>query len=108
VAVIVLTGCGSASASASATKTQQSCTAISAVLSDGPDPDADPVGYAQAQILPLEQLKVTEPALRQAVQNLVSAYKTFSSSSPATAAGDAVKVSEAEKALNAICPGAAG
>jgi hypothetical protein len=107
VAVIVLAGCGSAAASASATQTQQACTAVNAVLSDGPDPDADPVGYAEAQILPLEQLKVTEPALHQAVLALGSAYRTFSSSSAATAASDAAKVTSAEKAVNAICPGAA-
>jgi hypothetical protein len=107
VAAIVLAGCGSASPSASASKTQQTCTGISAVLSDGPDPDADPVGYAQAQILPLEQLKVTAPALRQVVQTLVSAYRSLSSSRGATAASDAKQVTAAENALNAICPGAA-
>ena len=35
---------------------------------DGPDPDADPVGYAQAQILPLEQLHVSADDDRQGDQ----------------------------------------
>ena len=47
-------------------KTQQDCITVSDVLSDGPDPDADPVGYAQAQVLPLEELSISEPALRAA------------------------------------------
>lgn len=77
------------------------------VLSDGPDPGADPVGYAEAQVLPLRQLKIAEPALREAVQKLGSAYEAFASSTGHASAADALKVSAAERVLNAICPGAA-
>jgi hypothetical protein len=100
--------CSSSSHStAVGSKDQQACTAVSAVLSDGPDPDADPVGYAEAQVIPLEQLRISEANLRSAVKNLASAYETFSSSTGGAATRAAVNVSAAESALNAICPGAA-
>ncbi len=75
------------------------------VLSDGPDPGADPVGYAQAQILPLRQLKIADAPLQRAVQALAAAYEAVSSGN-----GDSVstkQVSAAEKAVNALCPGVA-
>lgn len=106
--------CGSSSASPSSrsssaallgTPKQQDCVAVGDVLSDGPDPDADAVGYAQAQILPLRHLKITDASLYRAVQALASAYQAFSSSGgdPASAR----QVSAAEKAVNVLCPGAA-
>ncbi len=39
-----------------ARRSKQTCKQVEAVLSDGPDPEADPVGYAQAQILPLREI----------------------------------------------------
>jgi hypothetical protein len=108
-AAFSLTACGSSNggSASSQSTTQQDCTAIANVLSDGPDPGADPVGYAEAQVLPLEQLKVAEPSLRQAVDALDSAYRKFSANDGADSARYAVKVSVAEKALNKICPNAA-
>jgi hypothetical protein len=103
-----VTACGSSapsSASLTGTARQQDCTAVSDVLSNGPDPDADPVGYAEAQVLPLRQLTLSDPALRPAVHTLAAAYQALSASHGAPA--DAVKVSAAEHAVNAICPGAA-
>src|SRR5580698_6967227 len=56
---LMLSACGSSSpaSSSSLSAKQQGCTAVSDVLADGPDPDADPVGYAEAQVLPLSQLR---------------------------------------------------
>ena len=54
---------------------------VSAVLSDGPDLDSDPVGHAEAQILPLRQISAPD------------------------CAKEALAV--ASKKLNTICPGAA-
>ena len=51
---VVLCSCGSSVHSVAAA-TQDTCQRVSAVLSNGPDPDADPVGYAEAQVLPLRQ-----------------------------------------------------
>jgi hypothetical protein len=98
----------SAATSASAAKAlaQATCQQIGAVLSDGPDPDADPLGYAQAQILPLRHITVPNPALRTAVGQLSDAYQQFyTSNGKSTDAKEAVAV--ATKKLNSICPGAA-
>lgn len=98
-------GSSSSSASKSGTSVQQSCTAVADVLSDGPDPDADSVGYAQAQVLPLQQLKISDPALSAAVHKLDVAYQAFSSAGGT--GPSAVQVDQAQDAVNAICPGAA-
>lgn len=105
-ATTTVAACGSSSSSGSSSSAvQQSCTAVTDVLADGPDPDADPLGYAQAQILPLRQLKISDPGLNTAVQNLASAYQSFSSG---TGTGQsAMAVDAAQNAVNAICPGAA-
>ena len=109
-----LAACGSshpsASASASAlqgTARQQACTSVSGVLADGPDPDADSVGYAQAQVLPLQQLKLGDRAVQQAVNQLASAYRAFSTADATAAPAAAIAVSKAQNAVNALCPGAA-
>jgi hypothetical protein len=97
-----------ASASASqAAATAQDCTDVTDVLADGPDPDADSVGYAEAQVLPLQQLKIGNPAIQSAVTRLDAAYKAFSSDTGSAQTQDAIKVSSAEATLNALCPGAA-
>ena len=73
------------------------------VLSDGPDPGADPVGYAEAQVLPLHELELPDTKLREVVDKLASAYQAYGSNgAPSLAA----KVASEEKVLNAICPGA--
>jgi|HubBroStandDraft_1064217.scaffolds.fasta_scaffold77260_1 hypothetical protein len=103
--------CGSSSSASTAvlfgTARHQQCTSVADVLSDGPDPTADPVGYAQAQVLPLRQLKVTDATLRKAVTALADAYQDYSTSTGAASKAAAQRVSMAEAAVNAICPGAA-
>ena len=58
-----LTACGSSGPAATAgaastartgTARARDCERVGVVLADGPDPGADPVGYAESQILPLE------------------------------------------------------
>jgi hypothetical protein len=106
---LTLSACGSSSpaSSSSLSAKQQACTAVSDVLANGPDPDADAVGYAEAQVLPLRQLKLADTTLAHAVDQLDTAFKSFSSTNGAKGTPAAVKVSAAEKALNAICPDAA-
>jgi hypothetical protein len=106
---LALSACGSSSpaSSSSLSARQQGCTAVSDVLADGPDPDADSVGYAEAQVLPLAQLNLADPTLAHAVRRLDTAYKSFSSTNGAKGTPAAVAVSAAEKAVNAICPNAA-
>jgi hypothetical protein len=111
---LAVAACGSSSAPPSSRPSsaalvgppkQQYCVTVGDVLSDGPDPGADPVGYAQAQILPLRQLKIADAPLRRAVDALASAYQAFSSGNGDSASTK--QVSAAEKAVNALCPGVA-
>jgi hypothetical protein len=106
---LALAACGGSagtSASAAATSTRQSCRQIGAVLADGPDPDTDPAGYAEAQILPLRQVRIADRPLKTAVGQLDSACQHLLRSDGSSAA--AVKaVAAASKKVNAICPGAA-
>lgn len=106
-AAVAVTACGSSSSSSAAvagTATHQDCVAVGDVLSDGPDPGSDPIGYAQAQILPLRKLKIADTSLRRAVQALASADQTFSSSG---GSAGAAQVPKAEKAVSTLCPGVA-
>lgn len=110
--VFPLAACSSWPSSATSTKLlgttkQQQCTSVSDVLSDGPDPGADPVGYAEAQVMPLRQLKLTDPSLSKAVKTLAAAYEAYATSTGSAGASAKVRVSRAEDAVNAICPGAA-
>ena len=107
---IAIAGCGSPASSHAATSAilgtsvQQDCTAVGDVLSDGPDPGTDSVGYAQAQVLPLRQLKIADAALRRDVLTLAAAYQAVSAGGGPAAAG---AVTKAEKAVDSICPQAA-
>jgi hypothetical protein len=101
----LLSACGSAPAHAQSGALRSACQQISAVLSDGPDPGADPVGYAQAQILPLRQVHTADKRLRAALDQLSSAYRQFTDTKGSPAARRAV--SGASRGVNAICPGAA-
>ena len=76
------------------------------MLSDGPDPDADPVGYAEAQILPLGQIRTADAPLRAAIGRLARAYQEFFASNGTSGAAK-LAVATASKQVNAFCPGAA-
>jgi hypothetical protein len=78
--VVLLGACGSSSTSLSTSsraELEQTCRHVQAVLSDGPEPQADPAGYAQAQVLPLRQIHTSEKGLREAIDGLASAYESF-------------------------------
>jgi hypothetical protein len=107
-AVPILTACGSSPArsAASGVSVSATCTAVSAALSDGPDPDADPVGYAEAQIKPLRAIHASDQKLRAAIGDLAVAYaRVFAGNGSSAAASKAVTAAAAK--VNAICPGAA-
>ena len=98
---------GSAAAStASTAAVHATCAQVSAVLSDGPDPDSDPVGYAEAQILPLGQIHTSDAQLRAAIGKLAGAYRTFFDSNGNSASAK-LAVAAASKRINSFCPGAA-
>jgi hypothetical protein len=81
------------------------CHQIEAVLSDGPDPNADPVGYAQAQVLPLRALHTSDGALQKAIDELAAAYQGVVAAG-GTGKATAKQVAVAGKNLDAFCPGA--
>jgi hypothetical protein len=80
------------------------CQALSAALSDGPDPSIDPVGYAEAQVLPLRQITTSDAALGTAILELSSAYESFYKSNGSKASSQLV--SAAAKNVDHYCPGA--
>jgi hypothetical protein len=102
--IAVLGGCGSSAGPAPHTGPVAACQLVSAVLSDGPDPAQDPVGYAEAQFGPLRQLHTSDRSLQAAVDRLSSAYETFFHDG-GSATGRKT-VSEAAGSVNALCPGA--
>jgi hypothetical protein len=100
-----LAACGPSGTPQASRATAQGCLDVSAVLSDGPDPGFDPVGYAQAQILPLTQVDTSDRALHAAIVALDGAYRRAFSTNDAPGAAQAV--AKASIRLDAICPGAA-
>jgi hypothetical protein len=102
--VVLLAACGSSKpAPSSAQVEKQACKQIEAALSDGPDPEADPVGHAQAQILPLREIHTSDGTLHRAIETLAAAYRSFSSTDGSNAAKSAV--STAGKTIEHLCPG---
>jgi hypothetical protein len=101
----LLSACGAAQPHARPGALKYTCEQVSAVLSDGPDPGADPVGYAEAQILPLRQVHTADSRLRAALAELSSAYRQFTETRGDRSAKRAV--SGASRSVDAICPGAA-
>jgi hypothetical protein len=101
-----LCACGSSGpAQASDQGLQSVCQDISAVLSDGPDPSSDPVGYALAQVKPLEQIKTPDKALQAAIDDLASAYERVVTTKDSASARQGVAA--ASDKVDTICPGAA-
>ncbi len=96
----------SSSAATSSAAVRATCAQVGAVLSDGPDPVADPVGYAEAQILPLGQIRTPDPQLRAAISKLASAYRAFFASNGSSGAAK-LAVAAASRRIDAFCPGAA-
>lgn len=109
---LAVAACGSSSSQSShaallGSTLHQECTTVADILADGPDPDADPVGYAEAQVLPLKQATITDAGLKKAVTALADAYQDFSAGSDPGGTSAALKVDKAVIEVNAICPGVA-
>lgn len=103
---VCLGGCGSSGPPATLSPLNESCAQVAAVLSDGPDPGADPVGYAAAQVLPLRQIHTASHALGQAIDRLAAAYHTVAVDNGGVRSAKR-GVAAASAAIDAICPGAA-
>jgi hypothetical protein len=102
---LLLGACGSSgSAAGSGTSVQQACHKVSAAASDGPDPDADPIGYAEAQVLPLRNIRTSDKDLQSAIDALASAYQDVFDTNGSASATHAL--ARSSHAVDAICPGA--
>ncbi len=102
---LALCACSSSGNAAPAEASAKTCQQVGAVLSDGPDPTQDPVGYAEAQILPLRQVHTSDPQLRAAISKLASAYAAFfANNGKSESATSAVLAAAAH--MNKLCPGA--
>jgi hypothetical protein len=92
---------------AAAAKTPSAlCQQILAVLSDGPDSGADPVGYALSQIMPLQAIHSSDTSVMHTVSQLVSADQAFYNSN-GTDKSAATAIKKADASLNKACPGVA-
>ncbi len=102
----LLGACGSTSSQTPGAEIEQTCRQVEAVLSDGPEPAADPVGYAQAQILPLREIRTSDRRLHAAIYRLAAAYDAFAAEQRLGRTAKSA-VTAATDSVNAICPGAA-
>jgi hypothetical protein len=106
-----LAACGSSQSPAAkttttaATKAQQACGEVSAVLSDGPDPGADPVGYAEAQVKPLRQIHTSDSTLSSAITMLADEYSSYYTANGRGSSVNAALTTAINK-INKLCPGA--
>jgi hypothetical protein len=93
------------SASGTSAAASETCQQVSAALSDGPDPGTDPVGYAEAQILPLRQIRTSDPALGKAIDTLADAYSGYFAAN-GTGKTARAALTTAINRVNSLCPGA--
>ena len=101
---LVLSACGSSpGATTQSHAIKKACQQLSAVLSDGPDPSVDPMGYAEAQIEPLSKVKVHDANLQTGIDYLDAAYRLDYATNGSRAAGRTVKA--AMKIIDIYCPG---
>ncbi len=104
-AILPLAACGSSGNAPAQAVVARTCQQVTAVLSDGPDPGSDPVGYAEAQILPLRQIHTADSTLKVAIIRLASAYSGFFTSNGKSASA-ASAVTTATARINKLCSGA--
>jgi hypothetical protein len=109
-AALLLAACGSSSSAPAAATAQpvpaaNICVQVADVLGNGPDPDFDPVGYAEAQYGPLASVHTDKPGLQQALRTLATAYQDEFQHGVTKRTRSAVKA--ASHGVNTFCPGAA-
>ena len=106
-ALPVLAACRSSTPASGQTATKapaQVCQQLLAVLSDGPDPSADPVGYALTQEQPLGQIHTSDHSLAETISSLISADRALVHSNGSDhMATTSIRADDAD--LNKACPG---
>jgi hypothetical protein len=106
----LLAGCGSSSSGAAAPSGEavpaaDVCVQVADVVGNGPFPDFDPAGYAEAQYRPLAAVKADKPGLQAALKQRLTAYphEFVHGVTKQTKSG----VKSGQRAVNSVCPGAA-
>jgi hypothetical protein len=102
-ATLIITFGTGTSPKSKANVVHSACQKVTAVLSDGPDPSADPVGYAEAMILPLGQIKTSDPELQTAIDYLDTTYRLFYETNGSHASAKTVRA--ARRFVAVYCPG---
>jgi hypothetical protein len=87
----------------SASVVKSACTKVNDALSDGPDPDVDPLGYAEAQVVPLLSIKSDDASLQKAIHSLGDAYRSYFHAGGKNATATVVKTSQST--INRLCKG---
>ncbi len=82
------------------------CQQLNGIFSDGPDPDADPVGYALSQVEPLEGVHTSDRNIKTALARLIPADQQLVNSNGSDKAA-ASGITKADDAINRSCPGVA-
>lgn len=101
---LALSACGSSgSATATASVVKSACTKVNDALSDGPDPDADALGYAEAQVKPLFAIKTADAPLQRAITSLADAYQAYFRANGKSGTATVVKTSQST--INRLCKG---
>jgi len=106
VAVPLLAACGSSGGGTPAQASAGLCQQIGGVLSDGPDPGSDPVGYALSQIMPLGQITTSDTSVAGTITRLIAADKALVHANGKDHAATGA-ITKATAALNTACPGVA-
>jgi hypothetical protein len=108
-AALLLAACGSSSSGAAASSQPVPAAdvriQVAGVLGNGPDPDFDPVGYAEAQFGPPAAVKAGKPGLQTALRRLSAPYQQEFTHGVSKQTKSAVKAGQ--RAVNSVCPGAA-
>lgn len=108
-AVPLWAACGSASAGGGGAQAKAPaglCQQIFGVLSDGPDPGADPVGYALSQINELREIHTSDRSIGATLTGLVAADRALVSSDGSDRSASKA-IAKDDDAINKVCPGVA-
>jgi hypothetical protein len=106
-AIPLWAACGvGGSGASSGTAPAALCRQLTAVFSDGPDPGADPVGYALSQESPLAEIHTSDHSAAQTIRDLVEADRALVATN-GTEHSITKQISHDDAALNKDCPGVA-
>jgi hypothetical protein len=92
--------------SAEAAALKKACDQVSAVLANGPDPEARPPGFPEAQIMPLGRIHAQDRSLRAALRRLDAAYRQLFASDGSSGAASRAIVAASGR-ISTICRGVA-